>query len=194
MQPQELLSFLETAGKLKQNLRHSWTQNGRQESVAEHSWRLCLAALLTADEVPGIDRGRLLELCLVHDLGEAVLGDIPAFEKTDSDENAERNAVAALCGTLPEPQRSELSALFDEIAARQTPESRLMNALDKLEAVITHNEAPISTWLPLEYDLNPVYGREACAEFAFTAALRENEHRRSLEKIAQAGAKPRKEL
>ena len=69
------------AERLKCSLRHSWTSSGRQESVAEHSWRLALLAALVSDEFPGLDREKLLLLCLFHDIGEAFTGDIPPLRR-----------------------------------------------------------------------------------------------------------------
>ena len=75
----ELFDQMALAEKLKCNLRHSWTSSGRQESVAEHSWRLMLLSWFAAEAYPGIDREKLLTMCLFHDMGEAFTGDIPAF-------------------------------------------------------------------------------------------------------------------
>lgn len=185
--PEKLLGFLRTVGTLRDRLRHSWTKSGRPESVAEHSWRLALLALLVGREIEGIDRDRLIEMCLIHDLGETVTGDIPAFDKTDSDECAERAAVRALVASLPESQAGELTEMFEEIWERRTPESRLLDALDRLEAVISHNEADLSTWVAREYELNLVYGEQSCAPFATVRRMREIEHRKSMEKLAAAG-------
>jgi len=179
-----LLEFLHTAGRLKDRTRHSWSPEGRRESVAEHCWRLSLMALLLGDEIAGIDRERLMALCIVHDLGEAVTGDVPAFEKTDAHEEDERAAVLLLCERLGGQSGAELQALFAELWEKKTSESRLFDALDRLEAVISHNEADLSTWLPLEYELNPVYGQEACAAFEITRALRAVQKQISLDKIA----------
>src|SRR5262245_57032640 len=71
-------AFCRSAEALKDTFRNSWTSQGRRESTAEHCWRLCLMALTLEDELPGIDLRRLLELLILHDLGEAVRGDIPA--------------------------------------------------------------------------------------------------------------------
>ena len=62
--------------------------------------------------------------------------------------------------TFPEPQRAEWTGLLAEMEALQTKEAKLYKALDKLEALISHNESDISTWLPLEYDLQFTYGQE----------------------------------
>jgi putative hydrolase of HD superfamily len=62
--------------------------------------------------------------------------------------------------TFPEPQRAEWTGLLAEMEALETKEAKLYKALDKLEALISHNESDISTWLPLEYDLQFTYGQE----------------------------------
>ena len=84
-----LLDFLKTAEQLKCNTRHSYTSSGRLESVAEHSWRLALMAMLVGDEFPELDMDKVIKMCLIHDMGEAITGDIPAFEKTDKDRKVE---------------------------------------------------------------------------------------------------------
>ncbi|MBR6781397.1 MAG: HD domain-containing protein, partial [Clostridia bacterium] len=96
------LDFLHTAEKLKCNTRHSWTSSGRQESVAEHSWRLALMALLCKNEYPEIDIQKVITMCLLHDLGEAVTGDVPAFLKSDSDEVKESKATEQIISVLPQ--------------------------------------------------------------------------------------------
>src|SRR5215217_473129 len=73
-----VLSFLRAAERLKTVLRSAWTSEGQQESVAEHTWRLCLMAVLLYGHSPRLDLGRLLKMCLIHDLGEAIGGDVPA--------------------------------------------------------------------------------------------------------------------
>ena len=73
-----LLDFLRAAESLKTVTRSAYTSQGRAESVAEHTWRLSLMALLLAPEFPEVDFARLIKICLVHDLGEAIGGDIPA--------------------------------------------------------------------------------------------------------------------
>ncbi len=71
------IAFLALAERLKDTLRNSRTSTGRTESTAEHTWRLALMALLLGPEL-GVDAGRLIRICLVHDLAEAFTGDLPA--------------------------------------------------------------------------------------------------------------------
>ena len=85
MKPKELLEILSVAEKLKCNTRHCYTSSGRRESVAEHSWRTSLMAMLLTKEFPEADMDKVIRMCLIHDMGEAFTGDIPTFEKTGAD-------------------------------------------------------------------------------------------------------------
>ena len=183
MKPAELLEFLAMAENLKCNTRHSYTSSGRHESVAEHSFRLALMAYMVSDEVPEIDTDKVIRMCLIHDLGEAITGDIPSFEKTDSDEAAEDSAVSGFVNQLPEYWKKQLGEMYREMNELKTPEAKLYKALDKLEAVIQHNEADISTWLPLEYELQLTYGTEECSFNEYINSLRDEVRSVSEKKI-----------
>ena len=172
MKPEELLSVLHTANRLKDTTRHCWTPGNRHESVADHSWRLALTAFFLRDEFPDTDMDKVIKMCLIHDLGECFTGDIPSFLKTDADTTKEDALLIQWVGTLPQPYRTEMAALYAEMDALETPEAKLYKALDKLEAVISHNESPISSWLPREYDLNLTYADENVAFSPYLTALR----------------------
>lgn len=160
MKPVELLKILSVAEKLKCNTRHCYTSTGRHESVAEHSWRISLMAMLIRPEFPEADMDKVIRMCLIHDLGEAFTGDIPSFDKTAADTEKEDTLFESWVQTLPKDTREEFSALLTEMNALETLEAKIYKALDKMEAVIQHNESDISTWLPLEYDLQLTYGEE----------------------------------
>ena len=160
MRPTELLPILAVAEKLKCNTRHCYTSSGRHESVAEHSWRIALMAMLIKPEFPEADMDKVIRMCLIHDLGEAFTGDIPTFDKTTADTLREDALFEDWVQTLPEKTKEEFTVLLAEMNALQTPEAKIYKALDKMEAVIQHNESDISTWLPLEYDLQLRYGAE----------------------------------
>ena len=160
MEPKQLLEILQVAARLKTTPRHCETAPGRAESVADHSWRIALMAVLLTPQFPEADMNRVIRMCLIHDLGEAFTGDIPTFDKTDADTRKEDALYDQWVQTLPEKTREEFSCLLAEMNAQETPEAKLYKALDKLEAVIQHNESDISTWLPLEYDLQLSYGAE----------------------------------
>ena len=186
MEPEKFLEILSVAERLKCNTRHSWTSNGRRESVAEHSWRLALMALLLKDEFSKLDIDRVIRMCLIHDLGEAFTGDIPTFLKTEDDEEKEKREFMGWIDSFPPVQRSEFKALLAEMELRETEEAKLYKALDNLEAVIQHNEADIATWLPLEYELNFTYGSEEAAFCSYMDRLRAEINRDCAEKIRAA--------
>jgi len=160
MKPTELLQIMSVAEKLKCNTRHCYTSSGRQESVAEHSWRIALMAMLIAPEFPEADMNRVIRMCLIHDLGEAFTGDIPTSDKTSAYTESEYDLLTGWVNTMPQENREEWKALLAEMNAQHTLEARIYKALDKMEAVIQHNESDIATWLPLEYDLQLHYGKE----------------------------------
>lgn len=186
MEAKELLRVLHTAERLKDETRHCYTSGGRHESVAEHSWRLALTALFLRDEFPALDIDRVIRMCLIHDLGECFTGDIPSFLKSGGDEERERSALEAWVASLPAPYSVELKTLYAEMDALETDEARLYKALDKLEAVIQHNESDIATWLPREYELNLTYADENVAFSDYLKRLREEIRRETRDKIAAA--------
>lgn len=186
MDEEKVLQFLSLAEKLKCQTRHSWTTNGRQESVAEHVYRLMVFAWLVREEFPDYDMNRVMELALFHDMGEALTGDIPAFEKDKEDEKKEEQAQEKIAGMLPEPYRERLADIFREVEKKETKESRLLAALDKLEALIQHNEADLSTWLPLEYDLQLTYGQEQTKSIPYMKKLRKRVYEDSVKKMEEA--------
>ena len=131
---------------------------------------------------------KVIRRCLIHDLGEAVTGDIPSFLKTAADEDREETLLANWVASLPEPYREEMAALYDEMKARQTLEGRIFKALDNLEAVIQHNESDLSTWTENEYELNLHYGEDKVAFSPYLTALRQAIREDTEEKLRAAAA------
>ena len=160
MNPGELLKILNVAEKLKCNTRHCYTSSGRHESVAEHCWRTALMAMLLESEFPQADMNKVIKMILIHDLGEAFTGDIPCFNKPSKDEVNESNVLDDWVKTFPEPEQKQWLELYAEMNALETQEAKIYKALDKMEAVIQHDESDISTWIPLEYELQFKYGLE----------------------------------
>ena len=193
MEPRRLIEVMALAEQMKNQTRHSWTSGGRHESVAEHSWRLGVLAYFVKDEFPEADMERVMLMCMFHDIGEAFTGDIPAFEKDERHEKEEERQVRKWIGGLPEPYRDELWELFEEMKAKRTLEAKIYKALDRLEALIQHNEADISTWLPLEYDLQLTYGEKDVSFSSYLKELRRQVNLDSIEKMKSEFKKSEKE-
>ena len=183
MNAREYLEILHVAERLKDTPRHCTTTNGRTESVAEHSWRVSLMASLLRHEFPDLDMDKVVSMCLIHDLGECFTGDIPAFVKTDADRKTEDTLLEQWVKSLTEEISSDLSALYKEMDAQKTAEAKLYKALDKLEALIQHNESPLSTWSDNEYELNKTYAFETVSFSKWLTALREEILKDTIEKI-----------
>ena len=137
-----ILAFLRSAERLKNTLRSSHTSSGRPESVAEHTWRLCLMALALRNQFPEVDFSRLIRICIVHDLGEAITGDVPAIDQDVATPKTakERLGLLHILEPLPDTLQAELVALWDEYESAASPEARLAKALDKLETIMQHNQ------------------------------------------------------
>ena len=191
MTQRQFLDILTQAGKLKTVTRHCWTAPDRAESAADHSWRIALMAMLLRDTFPEADMDRVIRMCLIHDLGETFTGDIPSFYKTGADETREADLFDRWVAGLPEAAGREFAGLLQEMAALETMEAKIYKALDKLEAVITHNESDIATWLPLEYDLQLRYGEENVAFSSWLRELKAQINADTRQKILLEGGKNR---
>lgn len=183
MKTSEFLSFIHQSESLKKTMRHSWISDGRQESVAEHTWRMALMAMLLQDEFEAVNLQHLLQMVLVHDIGEIATGDIPIFDKTNADTQTELCALDQVLDGLPDNLSQRIKQLVLEYQDSATPEAKLCKALDKLEVLIQHNEAPLNTWLPLEFKLNLTHGDKQCAYDPYLKELRDLVRKESIDKI-----------
>lgn len=172
MNAREYLEILHVAERLKDTPRHCTTTKGRTESVAEHSWRMSLMASLLRHEFPDLDMDKVVNMCLIHDLGECFTGDIPTFVKTDADRAAEDALLDQWVKSLPDELSADIAALYDEMNAQETAEAKVYKALDKLEALIQHNESPLSTWSENEYELNKTYAFDTVSFSGWLTELR----------------------
>lgn len=172
MEPRKLLEILHLAERLKDTTRHCYTSQGRHESVAEHSQGACLMAFLIQDEFCDVDMNKVVQMCLIHDLGEAFTGDIPSFYKEAEDEAKEEDLLQTWVSSLPMVYAQKMKDLYAEMAALETKEAKIYKAIDGLEAVIQHNESDLETWIPLEYDLNLTYANDKVAFSEYLTALR----------------------
>ena len=187
MNPKEYLNILHVAEKLKDTPRHCTTSKGRVESVAEHSWRVSLMAFLLKNEFPEANIDKVINMCLIHDLGECFTGDIPTFVKTDKDRNVEDNLLYNWINSLPSEVSNEIKLLFDEMNEQRTIESKIYKSLDKLEALIQHNESPLNTWSENEFELNKNYAFDTVAFSKWLSELRQQILNDTLTKIMIEG-------
>ena len=183
MEPRALLEILEVAERLKDATRHCYTSKGRHESVAEHSWMMTLMAFFLREEFPDVNMDKVIEMCIIHDLGEAFTGDIPAFDNTSADEETEEALLYGWVKSLPEPFVGKMLALYEEMAKRETKEAKVYKAIDGLEAVIQHNFSDLSTWIPREYELNKTYAYDKVAFSEYLTALRDEVKKDTMEKL-----------
>ncbi|MEL7023541.1 MAG: HD domain-containing protein [Pseudomonadota bacterium] len=167
------LEFLRHAEQLKDTLRSAHTAQGRVESVAEHTWRLALFVMTFCDQLPELDHLKLMKLCVLHDLGEAIGGDIPApLQTADNDKrDQERADFLFLLKPLPEPARSEFIALWDEYDLGESPEARVAKAFDKLETILQHTQG--ANPVDFDYEFNLGYGKAYTDQVPLAVAIRE---------------------
>ena len=130
MNARDFLDILHMAERLKDTPRHCTTSKGRTESVAEHSWRISLMAFLLRHEFPELDMDKVVDMCLIHDLGECFTGDIPTFLKTSADRETEDSLLDQWVKSLPAEVSADLAALYREMDAQETMESKVYKAMD----------------------------------------------------------------
>lgn len=171
-----IIDFIKKAEKLKTELRHSWTSNvDRQESVAEHTWSTSLLAMILFDEISiKVDQLHVLKMIIIHDLAEAVVGDVPAFEVSKRQDNKlenEKRAIREILSSLDNKKiADEIVALWEEFEERKTPEAMLAKACDKFDVLLQHLNTDIKTWDKGDYKQNP-YDSEY--RFNFDSFIRE---------------------
>ena len=188
MDARALLDALNVAERLKDTTRHCYTKNGRQESVAEHSWMMALMAFFMKDEFPDVDMDKVIKMCIIHDLGEAFTGDIPTFDKTKGNEKEEEELLSCWVNTLPKNYADEMIALYEEMAKRETIEAKVYKAIDGLEVLVQHNISDLSTWIPKEYELNKTYADDKVAFSEYLKTLREEVRKDTFKKLGESGS------
>ena len=182
------LKFISEAERLKNVLRRSHTSEGRQESTAEHTWRLCLLAMVFEDELPGLDFAKVLKMCVVHDLGEAINGDVPAVLQgagSDKSQRERQDLVALMEGLSPELHDTFLS-LWDEYEEAASPEAITVKALDKLETLIQHNQG-VNPPDFVDYVFNLSYGKKYTDAVPLFAEIRRLIDKETQRRAAESG-------
>lgn len=150
---EKIIEFLHFARKLKHELRHSWGADGRRESVAEHSWRIALMAMMLSPHLKKkIDIEKTLKMLIIHDIIEAESGDVLAQDyqysktATKDKENKEKQAIEHIKRQLNSKTGVEIYDLWNEFEKRKTYEAKVAVAMDKMEIRLQHVEDPVDTW------------------------------------------------
>lgn len=168
------LEFLRQAEALKSTLRSGRTVTGRRESTAEHSWRLCLMVMVFADRLEGVDILRLMKMCLIHDLGEAIGGDTAAPMQVGAvlkeKGERERRDLETLTRSLADATRNEILALHREYEENATAEAKLAKAFDKIETILQHTQGLNDDGF--DYAFNLSYGTGLTSAYPLTAEIR----------------------
>ncbi|MCR8630365.1 HD domain-containing protein [Paenibacillus radicis (ex Xue et al. 2023)] len=168
-----IIAFIKELELLKDVTRTAWTREGRQESVAEHSWRLALFAFALEEYFPDIDMNKAIRMSLIHDLGEAYGGDISAtIEVNEKDKlKREEEALQQLLTPLLQSMRDKFLELWQEYNECQTKEARLVKAIDKMETIIQHNQGRNPA--DFDYGFNLDYGKKFSLYEPVLQSLRE---------------------
>jgi putative hydrolase of HD superfamily len=138
---EKLLKFLDYSEGLKNDLRHTWLSNGRQESAADHSWRMALIAMIIAPNTKlKLNMEKVFKLITIHDLVEIDAKDIPSFIHMNNKEIAaqkdvaEQKAAEKIIGMLDRKSGKNIGDLWKEFSENQTAEAKFVHYLDKIEA------------------------------------------------------------
>ncbi|MDK9736066.1 HD domain-containing protein [Vibrio sp. D404a] len=137
----QILDFMVEIEKLKGVLRKSRPVGlKRHENSGEHSWHVCVSALMLkdyADEAINIDR--VIRMLLIHDLGEIDAGDKIVYEsETTEQKNKEWNGVKRVLDMLPNRQGEEYLALWEEFELGESADAKYAKAIDRIPPLL-HN-------------------------------------------------------
>lgn len=137
--------------------------HGRNENDAEHAWHMAVMAYLLKEySNETVDIARVMIMCLIHDIVEIDAGDTYAYdaEGLKTQKAREDAAKERIFSLLPADQKEELTALFDEFEASQTPESRFAHAMDNLQPLLLNNSNGGGDWREHAVCAEQVYGRQ----------------------------------
>lgn len=137
--------------------------HGRNENDAEHAWHMAIMAYLLREySNEKIDIAKVMLMCLIHDIVEIEAGDTYAYDEAGRSTQKAREDAAKekLYSILPDDQKRELTALFDEFEAFQTAEARFAHAMDNLQPLLLNNSNGGSDWMEHEVTAKQVYERQ----------------------------------
>ena len=144
------LGFALEIDKEKNILRQTYLSgNGRRENDAEHAWHMAVMSYLLKEySNEEIDIARVMIMCLIHDIVEIDAGDTFAYDDKGKESQREREEKAAdrIFGLLPDDQRDELRAIFEEFETQETPEAKFARAMDNVQPLMLNDSNDGSSW------------------------------------------------
>ena len=159
------LDFILEIDKEKNILRQTHLSgHGRRENDAEHAWHMAIMAYLLKDYAnESVDIAKVMIMCLIHDIVEIDAGDTYAYdtEGLKTQKAREDAAKERIFSLLPEDQKKELTALFDEFEKYQTPESKFAHSMDNLQPLLLNNSNGGGDWREHGVTAEQVYGRQS---------------------------------
>ena len=162
---QKQLDFILEIDKEKNIFRQTHLSgHGRNENDAEHAWHMAIMAYLLQEySNEKIDVARVMLMCLIHDVVEIDAGDTYAYdaEGLKTQKAREEAAKERLYSILPEDQKKDLVAIFDEFEERKTPEAKFARALDNLQPLLLNNSNGGGDWKNHDVTAEQVYGRQS---------------------------------
>ena len=162
---QKQLDFILEIDKEKNIFRQTHLSgHGRNENDAEHAWHMAIMAYLLQEySNEKIDVARVMLMCLIHDVVEIDAGDTYAYdaEGLKTQKAREEAAKERLYSMLPEDQKADLTAIFDEFEERKTPEAKFARALDNLQPLLLNNSNDGGDWRNHDVTTEKVYERQS---------------------------------
>lgn len=166
---EQQLSFILEADKEKNILRQTHLSGySRRENDAEHAWHMALMIYLLKEySNQKIDVARAMMMALIHDIVEIDAGDTYAYDSKGLETQKEREALASerIFGLLPEDQKKELQALFEEFESFETPESKFAHAMDNFQPLLLNHTNKGRDWRAHGVSKTQVIGRQHTTQF-----------------------------
>ena len=170
---QEQLSFILELDKEKNILRQTHLSNhGRREDDDEHAWHMAVMAYLLQEySNEPVDIAHVMIMCLLHDVVEIDAGDTYAYDDQGKKTQHEREEKAAerIYGILPEDQKIQLRALFEEFEENRTPEAKFAHAMDNLQPLLLNDSNGGGDWKEHHVSYNTVMQRQGKTKEGSTA-------------------------
>lgn len=162
---QKQLDFAVTVDQEKNIFRQTHlSRHGRRENDAEHAWHMAVMAYILKEYAnEPVDISKVMILCLIHDIVEIEAGDTYAYDPSSQSSKKEREDAAKekIFSLLPEDQKEEMIALFDEFEAGITAEAKFAKAMDNLQPLLLNNSNGGSDWREHGVTFEQVYGRHS---------------------------------